>query len=385
MANKKLKVTVNLDFTSDRMSIEKIREQIDAAVSAVKINLDPESAKKFEAELRELGGILEKHLNQNTGKINAKNFVADLDNRENFLMIEKLGKRYAEVGVNAQQSFRKIADEADFLNKKISVSNKALEKMGTTLMNTIRWNISSSVVNAVTNEFRKMYYFAKDLDRALTNIRIVSGQSADQMERFALAANESAKALGVSTIEYAQAATIFFQQGLGETDVKKMTDGAIMASRITGIAAADMADLLTSTMNGYKLAADEVINVTDKLAAVGATTASDFHEIATGMSKVASMANTAGVSLDELTAQIATIVSVTRESPESIGTSLKTIYGRMLMFKTDTEALMKDEDGELFGAPKVEEALQAYSRAARTQISLFKTTADGRELEVLGK
>ena len=151
-----------------------------------------------------------------------------------------------------------------------------------------------------------------------------------------------------------------------------------MASRITGIAAADMADLLTSTMNGYRLAADEVIKVTDKLAAVGATTASDFHEIATGMSKVASMANTAGVSIDELTAQIATIVSVTRESPESIGTSLKTIYGRMLMFKTDIEALMKDEDGELFGAPKVEEALQAYSGSRKTDF-LFKTTADGRK------
>ena len=80
------------------------------------------------------------------------------------------------------------------------------------------------------------------------------------------------------------------------------------------------------------------------------------------MSKVASMANTAGISIDELNAQIATIVSVTRESPESIGTSLKTIYGRMLMFKTDTKALMEDEDGEVFGAPKVEEALQAYSR-----------------------
>ena len=48
-----------------------------------------------------------------------------------------------------------------------------------------------------------------------------------------------------------------------------MTDGAIMASRITGIAAADMADLLTSTMNGYRLAADEVIKVTDKWQLLG--------------------------------------------------------------------------------------------------------------------
>lgn len=386
MASKKLKVQVGLDFTSDNMSIEKIREQIDAAVSAVKINLDPESAKKFETELRELGGILERHLNQNTGKINAKNLVADLDNNENFLMIEKLGQRYAEVGVNGQQSFRKIANEADFLSKKISSSNTVLEKMGTTLMNTIRWNISSSVVNAVTGEFQKMYYFAKDLDRTLTDIRIVSGQSADQMERFAIHANESAQALKVSTIEYAQAATIFFQQGLEEADVKKMTDGAVMASRITGTAVSEMVDLLTSTMNGYRLAADEVLTVTDKLAAVGATTASNFEELSTGMSKVASMANTAGVTIDELNAQLATIISVTRESPESIGTSLKTIYGRMLMFKTDTKALMEDEDGEVFGAPKVEEALQAYSRVAGAQISLFKTTADGRrELRDLGE
>ena len=155
----------------------------------------PQSAKKFETELRELGKMLERHLNQNTGKINAKSLVADLDNNENFLMIEKLGQRYAEVGVNGQQSFRKVANEADFLNKKIGSSNKTLEKMGTTLMNTIRWNISSSAVNAVTGEFQKMYYFAKDLDRTLTDIRIVSGQSADQMERFALSANESAKAL----------------------------------------------------------------------------------------------------------------------------------------------------------------------------------------------
>ncbi len=386
MASKKLKVSVGLDFTSDHMSIEKIREQIDAAVSAVKINLDPQSAKKFEAELRELGGILEKHLNPNTGKINAKNLVADLNNNENFLMIEKLGQRYAEVGVNGQQSFRKVANEADILNKKITSSNTVLEKMGTTLMNTIRWNISSSVVNAVTGEFQKMYYFAKDLDRTLTDIRIVSGQSADQMERFAIYANESAQALKVSTIEYAQAATIFFQQGLGEADVKKMTDGAVMASRITGTAVSEMVDLLTSTMNGYKLAADEVLTVTDKLAAVGATTASNFEELSTGMSKVASMANTAGITIDELNAQLATIISVTRESPESIGTSLKTIYGRMLMFKTDTKALMEDEDGELFGAPKVEAALQAYSKIAGKQISLFRTTADGRrELRDLGE
>ena len=73
----------------------------------------------------------------------------------------------------------------------------------------------------------------------------------------------------------------------------------------------------------------------DKMAAVGATTASDLQELATAMSKVASAASTMGVDFDDLTAQIATIVSVTRQAPESVGTALKTIYARLGDLKVD--------------------------------------------------
>ena len=47
------------------------------------------------------------------------------------------------------------------------------------------------------------------------------------------------------------------------------------------------------------------------------------------MSKVASAANLMGVGEDQLAAQLSTIISVTREAPETIGTSLKTIYARI--------------------------------------------------------
>jgi len=57
------------------------------------------------------------------------------------------------------------------------------------------------------------------------------------------------------------------------------------------------------------------------------------------MSKVASAANIMGVDIDQLNAQLATIVSVTREAPESIGTALKTVYARM----SDIEAGLDTE------------------------------------------
>ena len=50
-----------------------------------------------------------------------------------------------------------------------------------------------------------------------------------------------------------------------------------------------MADFLTAVMNGYVMRLIG-LEVTDKLAAVGAATGSDFQELAIGMSKVASIA-----------------------------------------------------------------------------------------------
>jgi TP901 family phage tail tape measure protein len=55
------------------------------------------------------------------------------------------------------------------------------------------------------------------------------------------------------------------------------------------------------------------------------------------MSKVASTASTMGVDIDQLNAQIATVVATTRQAPESVGTAFKTIYTRMNDIKTGSE------------------------------------------------
>ena len=83
----------------------------------------------------------------------------------------------------------------------------------------------------------------------------------------------------------------------------------------------------------------------DKLSQVASTTASDLEELSTSMGKVASTANSVGVDIDQLTAQLSTMISVTRQSPESIGNALKTIYARMGDLKVDGE----DESGVSLG------------------------------------
>jgi hypothetical protein len=57
--------------------------------------------------------------------------------------------------------------------------------MGETMVNTVKWGIASSVMNSFTNSVQQAFQYAKSLDGALTDIRIVTGDSTEQMRQFA--------------------------------------------------------------------------------------------------------------------------------------------------------------------------------------------------------
>ena len=63
------------------------------------------------------------------------------------------------------------------------------------------------------------------------------------------------------------------------------------------------------------------------------------------MSRVASAAASMGVDVDQLNAQLSTIISVTRQAPESVGTALRSIYARMGQLKVEGQ----DEFGVSLG------------------------------------
>jgi len=88
--------------------------------------------------------------------------------------------------------------------------------MGTTMMNTVKWGVASSVFNSITNSVQQAFQYVKSLDSALTDIRIVTGDSREEMAKFADQANRAAQSLGRSTMEYSKAALTYYQQGLSE-------------------------------------------------------------------------------------------------------------------------------------------------------------------------
>lgn len=90
-----------------------------------------------------------------------------------------------------------------------------------------------------------------------------------------------------------------------------------------------MSEYLTAVWNSYQVSVDQLESYVDKMAAVGAGTATSLEEISTAMVNVASTANTVGVNMDQLTSIISTVASTTRQSATTIGTAFKTIFARI--------------------------------------------------------
>lgn len=243
--------------------------------------------------------------------------------------VKQLKAEMEKGGAAGAAAYNQIASSLLTTNLQLRQSNKLLDDMATSFANTVKWGISSSIFNSMTSSIQKAWSFTKNLDSSLNDIRIVTDQSAESMEEFAVSANKAAKELGASTLDYTNAALIYYQQGLSAEEVNARAETTLKAANVTGQRGEEVSEQLTAVWNGYKVTAEEAELYVDKLAAVAARTASDLQELSVGMSKVASAANLMGVDVDQLNAQLATIVSITRQAPESVGTALKTIYARM--------------------------------------------------------
>ena len=124
-------------------------------------------------------------------------------------------KAFSAAGNAGEAAFRNLSSSVLSTTIQLKESHKILDKMATTLANTVKWNASSAAVNALTRSIEQAWGYVKSLDTSLNDIRIVTGKSADEMANFAVQANNAAKELGKTTTDYTNAALIYAQQGIG--------------------------------------------------------------------------------------------------------------------------------------------------------------------------
>lgn len=349
MANINFSFGIQMDKSSVKQTQDEIkkiiqyfqREMAQSDLGASTLNEYKKHVKDLDVILKSLGNSYVNSLE----KFNVSGFEEEV--RSAGVNLTHVLDDLEAIGVKGSLSFDKFTSEVKSNRIELEKTDTLLDKTVTTLTKTYLWNMANRAVDVFNGKIQDSVKFIYDLDESLNNIRVVTGKSSDEMATFTQNANEAAQRLGQTTLAYTEGALLYLQQGKTMEEANYLTEATLVGASITGEDSAEVAELLTASLNGYSLAAENAMNVTDKFAAVGAATGSSFYELATAFSKTASMASTVGVEFDQLTAQIATIATVTRETPETIGTSLKTVYARM------AEITMGGSDGEYdFGAVK---------------------------------
>ena len=325
----------------------------DVIVQASKINntsMNTNSLKQASAAAQELQRHLSNAVNVDTGKINLNKLNTSL--KQSKTNIGELSGKLLSVGPAGQQAFVQLAQSVAAAERPVISLGSRLSGLLTTLKNTARWQISSSILHGFMGALQGAYGYAQDLNKSLNNIRIVTGQTTDQMEKFAIEANRAAKSLSTSTTAYTDAALIYYQQGLGDAEVKERTEATIKLANVSRQSAEEVSSQMTAIWNNFKTEGKTVEYYEDVITALGANTASSSSEIAEGLSKFAAVADTVGLSYEKASAALATVVAETRQSADVVGTAFKTMFARIEGLKQG-ETL---EDG--VGLNKYSEALQ---------------------------
>jgi hypothetical protein len=310
-------LNVNLNFDADTQkakaqindlmkTLQKVATQAGAAPSIA----DAQTYKDAIVAAKELQQHLKAATDVNTGKLNLSALSASL--KASGKDLDHYRANLEKIGPSGETAFLKVSKSIALADAPLRKTNKRLAEFATTLKNTARWQISSSLLHGFMGTLQSAYGYAQDLNKSLNDIRIVTGQSVEQMGEFAEKANKAAKALSTTTKTYTDAALIFYQQGLSDSGVKERTDAVVKMSTVTGESATEVSSYMTAIWNNFADGSQELEHYADVITALGAATASSTKEISDGLEKFAAVAETVGLSYEYAASALATITSNTR-------------------------------------------------------------------------
>lgn len=278
------------------------------------------------------------------------NIIANLIDSQFKKQLKDLQNGKYNVNVNVNGTGVKNANtQMRQLGSTTQNTNTVFGKLRNTISNTFSSSkIAMTSYLVVLNEINKAAREAKDtileMDKAVTDLSVAMNGTREETSEYVKSLNKQAIDLKTTTKSVTDASDAWLRQGRSIKETETLIRDSLVLSKVGKIESADATDYLTSALNGYKLEAEDAMSVIDKLTAVDAESASEAGGLALSMSKTASAADMAGVSMNKLIGWLSVVKEVTRDSDEAVGNMTKTMLSRMNQVKAGK--FIDEETGE---------------------------------------
>ena len=247
-------------------------------------------------------------------------------------------KAFDENSPRAMETMKELNTRFNLLVSSTQQSGSLLTRTFENAFKFLRYYVVGGILVNFIRGIKDATRYITELDSAITEIGMVTNQNREQTAGLAREYNELAKQMKVLTADITAGAVEFYRQGLKQEEVMEKLRTTTKYSKVANLDFKQSAELLTAAVNSMGVSIERA---SDVFLLLGDATATSGAEIAKGFQKVGGTASALGIEFEKVASYIAVISAKTRESAESIGTSLNTMFSRMSRI---TEAGFNEED-----------------------------------------
>ena len=326
---------------------------------------------------------LEKGLQADKGQIEIlKAELRELVEKRNLLATNNQFTQAETAEMDAQLQKKRELNKLKVAGMAKGASNW-LDVIGSGVKNTITrmfdYNGVYRILNRITQGLRQIVQQVTELDTAMFNLQVVSGDNREEVSALINDYSKLAKQLHTTTTQIAASANEWLRQGYEAGQANELIKASTYLSKLGMIEAGQATTYLTSMIKGFKLEAADAVNIVDKLTAVDMEAAVSAGGIAAAMQNVATTAQMAGLSLDKTIGYISTIIETTQRDPSSVGMGMRTIlarYGNVKAGVFTKMTGMENSDADLENINDIEKVLGKVGIRIRENAQEFRSFGD---------
>jgi len=391
---------VIIDNNEKLKLIEKERNKINTSIEqrmGNQVNLIDLQIKKREQEGKQFSSLLKKQMQS----------TVELQNKLNLYKQKMLGgdgfsgeidifmsKNKGNINKDAERALEKIKTDINELNVSTPDLNNKMKQLGIrfssikqesaqagtvmtrmfeNLVKFLRFYLVAGTFVKLISELKKGIDTVKDLDAAITNMKITMNLTDSEFDRMTVSSQKLAKELGSTVKEVLGAAKTFANMNESIDAILEKTRANIILSNLSGSGIDETVDAIQGIMNQFELLEKDSMRIADTLTFISANLAMDFskgiREITDGIKNSGSMAKEAGFELEQYESMLGKVIEQTRLGGSTVSAGMRTIFARLGRV-TDSEAA-SDED-----ISKAEEAFRSVGVALRDLNGEFRKTPE---------
>lgn len=254
-----------------------------------------------------------------------------------------------------------ISKEIDGLTPSLSKKLSSLVNGAVgSVSNIVKTFALNKVRQVITQAMEQIYQNVVDINSSMTQLKIVTGATDNEMETFFRRSSDAAQELGANVTEVLDSVQTFSRLGYELQDSMDLSKYATILSNTAGVSVDEATTGLTSIIKGYNFDASDAEHVADVLIDVGQKYAISTGELMTAFQKGGAALNASGTTFEE-SAAIFAAANASIQNASTIGTAMKTVSARIRGATSELQEMGEETEDVAEGLSKYRTELMALT------------------------